>query len=62
MQKTSSKINALMIKAIAELRSIVNTLVNVEALQIVYAIQNIVYLKKFLWFFTMDQAMIITSS
>ena len=51
-----------MIKAIAELRSIVNILVNVEALQIVYAIQNIVYLKKFLWFFTMDQAMIITSS
>ena len=50
--------NELMTKMFVKLKTIVNTLVNAEVLDIAHVIQNIVYLKKFQWFFTVNQTMI----
>ena len=56
--KKSLNMNELMTKMFVKLKIIVNTLVNAEVLDIAHVIQNIVYLKKFQWFFTVNQTMI----
>ena len=56
--KKSLNMNELMTKMFVKLKTIVNTLVNAEVLDIAHVIQNIVYLKKFQWFFTVNQTMI----
>ena len=59
----SSKINTIIIIIIiinlVDIESIGILLVNKEVLHIAYVICNIVNLNKFMWFFKMDQAMII---
>ena len=52
----------LNIKNIAKLGTIVFMQVNIEVPHIAYVIQSIVYLKKFLKFFTIDLTMIIILS
>ena len=54
--KRNLKIN--MIKNMVELATIVLIHVNIDELHRSYVIQNMVYLKKFLKFFTMDLTMI----
>ena len=56
------KINTLTIKNIVELEIIVIIQVNRQVLHKAYVIQNIVYLKKFLWIFTMNETMIVILS
>ena len=50
------KINMLKIKNIANSGAIVIIQVNIKVLHITYIIENIVWLKKFLHFFAMDQS------
>ena len=56
--KISFKTNALLIKIMVKLRTIVILQVNIEVLHLAYVIRNIVNLKTFVWFFTTDLAMI----
>ena len=59
----SLNINIPLFRIIAKLEIIVIKQVNTtEVLNIAYLIENIVYLKKFQWFFKMDQTMIIILS
>ena len=53
-------INTLMIQIIVKTIAII--LVNTEVLHIAYVIQNTVYLKKSMWFFTVDRTIIIILS
>ena len=57
--KKSLKISIFQIKNIIKFEIIVIIHANVEVLHIVYAIQSIVHLKKFLYFFIMDLTIII---
>ena len=60
--RKSSKLNKIMAKYIVELEVILNFHVNIEVQHIANVIQNIFYLNKFLWFFTMNQTLIIILS
>ena len=57
--KKSLKISILQIKNIIKFEIIVIIHANVEVQHIVYAIQSIVHLKEFLYFFIMDLTIII---
>ena len=60
--KRSSNINTLMIKIIVNSRIIIIMLLNTEVQHIVYVIEIIVYMKKFLQYSTTDQTMLIIVS
>ena len=53
-KKKSLLVNTLLIKIIVKLGTTVITQVNAEMLHVAYVIWNKIYLKKFLWFFTVD--------
>ena len=53
------KINMLKIKNIAKIENILIIHGNIEVLKIAHVIQSLVYLKKFIYFFTMALTMII---
>ena len=57
--KTVKTFLSLMMKIIVNLKTIVILQANVAVLDIAYAILNIVYLKKLLWFFTMNLTTIV---
>ena len=59
---TKNNINTVMIKNIFELNIIVVIQRSIEVLHIAYVIYKIVHLKKFLWFFTIHQTMVIILS
>ena len=61
-EEKSLKINLVRINNIIKIKVIVILQVNIEVLHLAYVIQNIVYLKKCSYFFTMDQAIIIILS
>ena len=54
--------NKLIIKAIIKLMAIAIILVNTAVMHIAYVIKKVVFLRKFLWFFTIDWTVVIILS